>query len=289
MTTFEPKPARPQAPLTSEPYDRWVFDDDFVKAEFRRIGSGFLLRFPGEADFEIYPQELRVIGWPAPGVRLEHFRSLYHNAVLPLIGDHNGGLFLHGSAVSIGGLAAAFIGESGDGKTTLAGAFAKTGHAYLTEDVIELVPQGTGYQVQPKPSGLRLLPDSAAYLLDTVPADADDGDKIDVADAMALPFEDQPTQLAGIFLLGSGHEAALAIQPLSPQVVVQQLLAHSFILDVEDKPRLRRHFERIIELSCAVPCYRLDYVRQYSELPRVISAITAELTKTELTKNKGRA
>ncbi|MBU7580946.1 MAG: hypothetical protein KAF27_10830 [Porphyrobacter sp.] len=279
MTNFDPQPARDQLPLAGEPYDRWILPGGTVKAEFRRAGDGFMLRFPGEADFAIAAGGTQVTGWPAPDVAHDHFISLFNNAILPLIGDHAGGLFLHGSAVAIDGRAVAFLGESGDGKTTLAGAFAKAGHPFLTEDVIELVADGADYLLQPKPSGLRLYADSAEWLIGA-PTGADSSDdKIDVTGAMALPFAAAPAPLAALVLLGSDHEAALSLAPVPQAVAVQHLLPHSFVLDVEDKPRLRAHFSRIVGLATKVPCYTLDYTRRYDELPRVIAAIIAQIAK----------
>jgi hypothetical protein len=40
---------------------------------------------------------------------------------------------------------------------------------------------------------------------------------------------------------------------------------------------LRGHFGRLGELSEKIVCKTLDYPRQYSELPRVIDAIVADL------------
>lgn len=282
MDAFLAMPARAQAPLASQPYDRWVLPDARVKAEFHRLpDGGFLLRFPDEADFAIAAGTLHVTGWPAPDVPEDHFQSLYRNAILPLIGDHLGGLFLHGSAVAIGGRAVAFLGRSGDGKTTLAGAFARAGHPYLTEDVIDLVRQGAAYSLRPKPSGLRLFADSAAYLTGADPALAEGEGKVDVADAVALPFRDTPAPLAAILVLGGDHDAPLALTPLEERRVVEQLMPHSFILDVEDRARLRGHFSRIVGLSCDTPCYILDYPRDYAELPRVVAAVEAEVNRIQ--------
>lgn len=279
MISFLPQPARPQQPLRGEPYDRWVLPDGTVKAEFRRNGAGFILRFPYEADFAIATGGAEVTGWPAPGVAHDHFISLFNNAIQPLIGDHAGGLFLHGSAVAIGGRAVAFLGESGDGKTTLAGAFAKGGHPFLTEDVIELVTEGDDYWLQPKPSGLRLYADSAEWLIGAPTGAESSDDKIDVTGAMALPFAASSAPLAALVLLGSDHDAALSLAPLTPAAAVQRLLPHSFVLDVEDKPRLRAHFSRIVGLATLVPLYTLDYPRRYDELPQVIESIIAHVMK----------
>lgn len=279
--SFVVQPPREQALLASEPYDRWILPGEYVKAEFHRQTDGFLLRFLGEADFAIDADCRRVTGWPVPSVAENHFHSLYCNAVLPLIGDHLGGLFLHGSAVAVGGRAVAFLGQSGDGKTTLAGAFAKAGHPYLTEDVIELVVGAGTYYLQPKASGLRLFADSAAYVLGNDPELAEGEEKVDVADAIALPARHTPAPLAAIFLLGSDHNAPLAIAQMDQHRAAQQLLPHSFVLDVEDKPRLRGHFSRIMGVACEVSCYSVDYPRDYAELARVVEAIAAEVKKVD--------
>jgi hypothetical protein len=274
---LETHPARVQPALESAPYDRWVTPEGEVKAEFHRRPDGFLVRFPDEADFTIDIAARRAEGWPAPETAPDHFESLFQHGVLPLVGNHLGGLFLHGSAVAVDGQAIAFLGLSRGGKTTLAGAFAKAGYPFMTEDVIELVPSGDSYWLQPKRSRLRLFVDSASWLLDREFADAEDDDKHSLAAGDALPFSDTRVPLARIYVLGRDHAAPLAIAPLQGPAALAQLLPHSFVLDVEDKPRLRAHFGRIGELSERIGAYALDYPRRYEELPAVIAAILAEI------------
>lgn len=280
MLALEVHPARVQPALASAPYDRWVTPEGEVKAEFHRLPSGFLVRFPDEADFTIDIAARRAEGWPAPDTTPDHFESLFQHGVLPLVGDHLGGLFLHGSAVAVDGQAIAFLGLSRGGKTTLAGAFAKAGYPFLTEDVIELVPAGEAYLLQPKHSRLRLFVDSASWLLEREFADAEDDDKHSLAAGDALPFSHEAAPLARIYVLGRDHQAPLAITPFQGTVALAELLPHSFVLDVEDKPRLRAHFGRIGELSERIACRALDYPRRYEELPDVIAAILADIEKS---------
>lgn len=281
MLALAAHPARPQPPLTSAPYDRWVTPEGEVKAEFHRLPSGFLVRFPGEADFAIDIAARRVEGWPAPDTSREHFVSLFQHGIVPLVGNYLGGLFLHGSAVMVNGQAIAFIGHSRSGKTTLAGAFAKAGYPFLTEDVIELVPSGETYLLQPKPARLRLFIDSAAWLLERGFAEADDGNKHSIAASDALPFSPVAAPLKRIYVLGGNHKAQLRIAPLHGPAALAQLLPHAFVLDVEDKPRLRAHFGRIGELSERIVCRALDYPRRYEELPRVVAAIREDTERAD--------
>lgn len=277
MVTLDPRPPRIQAPLPSEPYDRWVTPEGEVKAEFHRLPTGVLVRFPDEVDFEIDLERGVATGWPAPDIMPDHFDSLFRHGVVPLVGNHLGGLFLHGSAVAIGGRAVAFLGLSRSGKTTLAGAFAKAGYPILTEDVIELTRVGEDYWLQPKRTALRLFADSANHLLGHDFSDHDDDDKLSLAGGDALPFSDTAAPLARIYVLGRDHSAALAITALEGTLALTELLPHAFVLDVEDKLRLKGHFFRLGELSERIRCGALDYPRLYRELPSIMDVILSDL------------
>lgn len=278
---WSPQPPREQQELPGEPYDRWVSPGGHCQAEFHRDPRGFLLRFPKQADFLLKEDGAisghGVTGWPAPESDAQTAVNLYHNAILPLLGNHAGGLFLHGSAVRIGRTreagAIAFLGLSRGGKTTLAGSFAKLGHPFLTEDVIDLDLREDRYWLQPKRSKLRLFADSARLLLGENAPIADEDRKQDVEAGDALPFAEASAPLRQIYVLGTDHKAELSIRRFTLQEALSALMPHAFILDVEDKARLRGHFARIADLSQDVGCYALDYRRQYAELPRVQQAI----------------
>ena len=275
---------RSQERLSTRPYDRWISPEGYCQAEFHRSAAGFLIRFPGQADFSLTQADgaaqFGVTGWPAPTCDQKAVINLFHNAIQPILGNHSGGLFLHGSAVIAGSGGAeaqagaiAFLGLSRGGKTTLAGSFARAGHPFLTEDVIDLQPKGGQYYLQPKRSKLRLFADSARHLLGDGIQIADDDMKQDVEAGTALPFADDAAALRQIYVLGTDHRAPLSIRRLSMQETLTALMPHSFILDVEDKPRLRAHFARMADLSQDIACYALDFTRDYAELPRVRAAI----------------
>jgi hypothetical protein len=275
-----------QEPLETIPYDRWVSPNGEEMAEFHRVESGYLLRFPGQTDVLIEGRDSRsdefaIAACPVPSFDKASLETLLHNAVQPLVGNHTGGLFLHGSAVVVGQNdgspdaleAVAFLGLSRGGKTTLAGSFARAGYPFLTEDVIELRAHDGRYFVQPKRSKLRLFADSARYLVGEKAPEGDGDAKHDLDAGEALPFADSPVPLSQIHLLGTDHRAPLSIRRFSAAEALSKLLPHAFILDVEDKARLRSHFTRIADLTQATGCYALDYTRDYSELPRVIEAV----------------
>lgn len=283
MVKLLTRPPREQASLATQPYDCWMSVGGGINAEFHRIAGGHLLRFPGEADFEVFPNRGEcgeVIGWPTLECAPDHFQSIFSNSIVPLIGNHRTGLFLHGSAVVVDGRAIAFIGESRSGKTTLAGAFARAGDPFLTEDVIELISADGKYWLQPKPSGLRVFADSAEFLLGTRPDWLNSDAKGDVSSPEFLPFADQPAPLAALFVMGDDHAAPLRLTPLNPRECVQSLLPHSFVLDVEDKSRLRAHFSRIVALSLEARSFIIDYPREYSQLSHVVETVRGAVEGT---------
>ncbi|MEL7444663.1 MAG: hypothetical protein AAGK02_02485 [Pseudomonadota bacterium] len=280
MTDLVVGSARDQSPLTDNPYDRWIAPEGDEKALFYRTQTGFLVRFPDEVDFEIEGVGDRVTAWPVPEAKPDLAENLFNNAISPILGNHRGGLFLHGSAVEIGGNAIAFLGMSRSGKTTLAASFAKAGHPCLTEDVIELVERDGTYWLQPKPKVLRLFRDSADFLLGEQPhwEDEDEKQRVDVADA--LPFSDEARPLTRLFILANNEPDEVLLPHLGAQSALTELMPHSFILDVEDKARLSAHFSRLAQLAQRIPSHSLDYRREYAELPRVISAIVHSQTGT---------
>ena len=274
---------REQAPMGSVPYDRWVAPNGICMAEFHRDGPDFVIRFPHQADFRLEAKEegYRITARPVPNLDIQTLTNLYHNAIEPILGNHHGGLFLHGSAVVVpSGVsgeeqegAIAFLGLSRGGKTTLAGSFARDGLPFLTEDVIDLRHTEGRYWLQPKRSKLRLFSDSARFLLGEDTNFVDEDLKQDVEAGATLPFSKTPAPLRQIYLLGTDHRAPLSIRRLSHQEALSALMPHAFILDVTDKARLRGHFTRMADLSQDIACFALDFTRDYGDLPKVREAV----------------
>lgn len=279
LTTLAALPARPQSPLADEPFDRWLNPDGEATAEFRRLPGGYHVRFPTQADYAIALDTMRVEATPDEGTRPEVVESLWRNSVEPLVGNYLGGLNLHGSAVATPAGAVAFLGLSRSGKTTLAGGFARAGHPFLTEDVLELVRDGTRYMVQPQRPVLRLFHDSAEFLLGQEPGWADAETKQELVAGGSLPCASEPAPLAAICLLGQGETETISMEPLGAGEALRHVIRHAFVLDVEDRKRLAAHFARLGELAAQVPCHALDYPRRYAQLPEVIGAILSRVER----------
>jgi hypothetical protein len=271
--------AHAQEAIDGAPFHEWTFPDGSLAARFYRLGGGYLLRFPGLADFEI-SAALDVACVPAPRVARTTCEHVYLNQVLPLVLARRGKLVFHASAVDVDAAALAFVGASGRGKSTLAAAFAAAGARVLADDGLVLEAAGGGYRALPGHPSLRLWDDSRAALL---PPDARSApplphtDKARFLAGTGLAFGADARPLARAYFLGEGGAAQTVIAPMRGSEAAVEWVRHSFLLDLEERSVLAAQFDRVAGLADHVRCYRLDYPRRYEELRRVREAIVAQL------------
>lgn len=276
MLDFEQLAPRIQEPLPWPCYDRWLSYDGEETLLFHRIENGVLLRFIGLADFALNFEAGLATCTPEPDVPDETLADLQFNQVIPLVMGHDGELVLHASAVRIGDGVVAFLGATGRGKSTLAAAMARAGCPFLTDDGLILNLTGEGYIVQPRRPILRLRPDSEAAILDLTETHFPDCDQLKsrVSARSSIPFCDEALPLTALYLLPEPHPRnEPEILPLPPSAALPALMGHSFILDVEDRPRVRAHFDTIAELARRADCYTLDFPRTYETLPSTVETI----------------
>ena len=89
----------------------------------------------------------------------------------------------------------------------------------------------------------------------------------------SLPFCAEPRPIRRVYFLGDGSAPDIVFQRLSGAEAMIEWVRHSFLLDVEEKPRLASHFDQIARLAHEAIHYNLDYPRRYAELARVRRAI----------------
>jgi hypothetical protein len=274
---FKLDSARQQPPIGDAPFHEWSFPDGALWTQFFRTESGYLLRFPELADFQVTADGLKVVCAPALEVSKETSQHLYLNQVLPLALSKLGKLVFHASAVEVEGMAVAFAAESGRGKSTLATSFATSGFRFLTDDGLLLETSGDGYDVQPSHPSIRLWQDSQEALVASGVVTAPPVDFTSKSRFLAgseLAFCDQPRPLRRVYFLGDGSAEALTFQPMTAAEAMVEWLKHSFLLDVEEQPLLASHFDQVARLANRKPIYfRLDYPRRFEELANVRQAI----------------
>lgn len=278
MVELRLQPARLQPPVDHPPFHAWTFPDGTLWTEFHRANGGYLLRFPQLADFQVSADARTVTCIPAPEVPEGTAQHLYLNQVLPLVLSKLGKLVFHASAVEVGGGAVAFVGESGRGKSTLAASFAVSGCRFLTDDGLVVEPSGEGFAALPSHPSIRLWEDSEAALIPPAARRAPPVHYTAKARFLAddeLAFCAAPRPLRRVYFLGEGDTERLELRPLSAAETLVEWVKHSFLLDIEEQPRLASHFDQVAALANQPIHYRLDYPRRFDELAAVRQAILA--------------
>jgi hypothetical protein len=280
---FEEEP-RDQPPLTIEPFHVWRMPDGTDWALFFRGPSGYLVRFPRLADFEVSPDGKHVHAWPIPGTTGATLQQLHLNQVLPLALSKQGQIVLHASAVEISGQAVAFVGPSGRGKSTLAASFAMHGTGFLTDDGLHLVWRGEELMVLPSHPSIRLWEASRTALgtdtLQVAPPVAYTSKARYLAGA-GLTFCAQARPLRRIYLLGTSATDVPHLARAKPADAMMAMVRNSFLLDIEEHQVLARHFTDFARIAEMPIHYHLDYARHYDELPRLREIITRHLLEPD--------
>jgi hypothetical protein len=272
--------AREQAPLDVAAFQTWELPQGTDWTLFYRLEDGYLLRFPGHADFLVSLDGSSVKATPVPQATDATIDHLYLNQALPLALSCQGALMFHASAVVLeSGEAVAFMGSSGAGKSTIATSFAIAGSPFLTDDGLRVAQDACNrYLVYASHPSLRLWDDSLETLLDgneRVAAQPSYTSKTRILADPRLPHCTLPTLLRRVYFLGNGDAAKPSFEALSPPQALVALTSHSFLLDIESHELIAKHFDWLARFAAQPLFYRLDYPRTYEALPEVRAGIIA--------------
>ena len=267
-------------PAPAEParwFPRWRHNGA-VHLLTARTGSGYLLRFPGLADFEVSSggEWIRYRGRPpVPRVTLRH---LLLDQVVPLALARAGRLVLHASAVHLPGFGAvAFAGPAGVGKSTLAAALNRQGCALLSDDALVVGDRRGSLWSSPAYPGLRLWDDAVLALGGagrlTKPV-AHYTSKTRVSGSR-VPFRDRPSRLKAVFVLLPRRRGGTTVRAreMPGGSGLMTLVRHAYLLDVTDRGELARVFEHLAHLAALAPVRGL----RLPDDPRRIGQAAAEV------------
>ncbi|MDR7135848.1 hypothetical protein J2X06_003066 [Lysobacter niastensis] len=240
-----------------------------------RAGEVCYFRFPHVAEARADAQG-DIAVWPAPGSSDESLRHVLLDQILPRLLAQRGRLILHGSAVRTAtGRTFGMLGDSGHGKSTLAGALVLSGGQLLTDDCVLLRFDGEQVHAVPSYPGLRLWPDSLARLF---------VGRAHQATPMAhycakqrLPISESTDAAvvidAVLVLQAPPEEPVIRLTPLPAQAACMALVRNSFQLDLSDRARLAQHLIQAATAAARMPVLALAYPRDYSRLPHVVEAL----------------
>lgn len=190
-------------------------------------------------------------------------------------------LVLHASAVTASGGVVAFLGHSGWGKSTMAGALVKLGHRAFSDDLVPVsLTNGVPIALPGYPF-LKLGQDSGAmlgYEMGESAAFLPDDNRRHVAVGGVDP--DVPLPLVRVYVLAEDDRPA--IEFLKPQDAAVELIRHSYA-----SPCLAASGMSAFHLQCCaalvekLPICRLHRPRRLDLLPQIAELVQSDLRSRE--------
>ncbi|WP_295430001.1 hypothetical protein [uncultured Thiodictyon sp.] len=267
---------------------RWNTPDGRTLRIAARTAGGYLLRFPGNADFLISTDCSEIRYRCEQGVAGPWFRHALLDQVIPRTLAQGGRLVLHSSAVLIASGAIGLIGGSGRGKSTLAAAFHAVGAHLLADDSLLLEAAPGGILCAPAYPGVRLWPDSAATLRRGIESQIPLGyvpEKLRCYLNGSGPSDPQASQVPLRAILSlrrwrpQDRISRVRLSRLPSAVAATELMAHSFMFDIGDRGHLFQTLQQAARVASAIPVYLARYPSDLARLPQVCAELTRAINQ----------
>jgi hypothetical protein len=199
--------------------------------------------------------------WPDQS-SLEDAATYLLGPVLGLLLRLRGITCLHASAVSIGDTTVAFVGSEGAGKSTTAAAFARSGCAVVSDDVVALIERHNDFWVAPAYPHICLWPDSVEILYgssDALPRLSPNWEKRRLAlGNTGERFEEVARPLRAIYILDDHRgEPGPYVESMPVQAAFFALVANSYATNILDSKMRANEFKTLSTLVSQVPIRRL--------------------------------
>lgn len=186
---------------------------------------------------------------------------------------------LHGSCVKIDGKAFIFLGHKGEGKSTMAGYFASTGHQLISDDVCAISFLDDSPLVHQSFPSIKLWPDAMDFLN---LAPAEHGKVHKNFEKRNVKFNtrsnEEVTELGAIILLQTAPDVTLEKITGTDALValLQQFIINRF-QDGQSSSVLQKIYFQATNLLQKVPFYSLSRPRNHDLLPSISDKIIDEL------------
>jgi len=247
-----------------------------------RSRSGYLVRFPGVAVYLVSPDGRRISCALQRRTQPQTGAHLFLTHLLPMALSLRGRIVLHASAVATPHGAVAFLGEAGQGKSTLSASLVRRAFPLITDDGLLLLDRGGTLAGVPSYPEMRLWPDVLSVLghdgLEAHDIGQRAGKRRLRVDRGSWPFCRDPVEVRRIYVLAPGETRAgrcpVTITACGPRDAFIELFRHTYRLDLDDRTRLRDELEAIGRIAARPALvYRLSFPRDLSRLPAVQAAI----------------
>lgn len=238
------------------------------------------VRWRGVGAFLVSHDGREIACAPAPGAHEESFQVYLLGQAFSFALVKAGCEPLHATVLEHRGDALALVGESGQGKSTLAASFLTQGLRLLTDDLMLLAPGAPPLFAYPGPPRIKLLPDAAEAFLGAGAARVPMNPETDkhVIQIDGSKHCRNSGRLRAIYLLEHGESSRdeIRIEPLAGGAAFMALVGHTFNRYLADPERLRRQMAEVTRILGAVPVKRIIYPAVFARLADVRDALRAD-------------
>jgi hypothetical protein len=269
-------------------FHHWTFPNGRRWLSFARLDDGYLLRFPRFADFHLRLPAREVLARRRPSTPHDTFRHLLLDQVLPLVIGGRDCLALHASVVDVNGGAVAFLGATGNGKSTIAAAFGRRGHAVVSDDCCVVRRSGRGFDVLPTYPGVRLFGPSREFIFRDTPTRgrrvSHYSSKRRVVDvAGTARFGTAPVPLRRVYVLANRNAdsrvSRVEVARRSRRDSVIDVVGGTLFLDVTDPERALDAFDLAGDIAAALPVCSLTFPWNLAALDDVVDRLVSDASR----------
>jgi|SRR5690348_12744407 len=254
-----------------------------------RVANGALLRisyFDGTQFWLDCKRENLWATWPGNS-SLENTLTYLLGPILGIMLRLRGVTCLHASSVSFGEFAVAFVGWAGSGKSTTAAAFARQGHAVLSDDIVALVEKNGTFHTLPAYPHLCLWPDSVGMLCgspEALPRFVHDWEKRRLALGIdGTQFENRALPLGAVYILGERRrDPAPYVESVAAQDALMSLITETYANKMLDRELRAREFTDLGRLVANIPVRRIYPHQDGSRLTELCKQIREDFANLYL-------
>jgi hypothetical protein len=248
-------------PAGNEQLLEWIegSGSDATAVRLFRRGDGSFMFVHRTTCFSISADCKEVVGFPGPLDDQQWLTVLVEGWVAALLIWLRGDAVLHASAVVVDGRLTAFVGRSGQGKSTIAAALCSAGATLFTDDVLRVGLNSTGQRGRASvgSSGLRLRANSR------FPSQVPDGASLSAVHGRTVATLTRPL-LTDLAL--DGIVIPIVLETVADTQPLVRLGEREALMALVQFPRLfhwvdpwcrGEDFKRVAEIASAVPVYQL--------------------------------
>ena len=247
-----------------------------TKASVRARARQVRLRWGSVATFTVRDGR-KIVVRPAQDADERAVRLYLLGPALAALLHQRGLLTLHASGVAVDGAAIAFLGASGWGKSTIAGALLAQGYALVADDVMAVDFSGSRPTVTPGYPLLKLWPDVAAALgeqPDKLPRLRSDLEKRGCR--LERGFAPAALPLRRIYVLGEHGRPELGL--LRPADAIIELIRHTYGVRALAPVQPAQQFRQCGRLATEVAVRRLRVARSLASLSELAHVVAEDAT-----------